>query len=88
MYICRDNSGRNHKDKGFLTNDTPRINLSTSEDIRREMSKVYRETRNLKIATTDATKLVFILSQILKAYESEVIEKQLINIENKTLQRR
>ena len=36
----------------------PRINLSTSDDIRREMAKVYRETRCNKILPSNGTKLV------------------------------
>jgi len=48
---------------------TPRINLATSEDIRREMAKVYRETRCNKIMPSNGTKLVYMLINILKAYE-------------------
>ena len=48
---------------------TPRINLSTSEDIRREMARVYRETRENKILPNNGTKLVYMLINILKAYE-------------------
>ena len=32
-----------HTDTEVLDDPTPRINLATSEDIRREMAKVYRE---------------------------------------------
>lgn len=59
----------------------PRINLSTSEDIRREMAKVYRETRCNKIIPTNGTKLVFILMSILKAYEVSEMEKRLTDLE-------
>ena len=60
---------------------TPRINLSTSEDIRREMAKVYRETRCNKIIPTNGTKLVYMLINILKAYEVTEIEKRLTDLE-------
>ena len=60
---------------------TPRINLATSEDIRREMAKVYRETRCNKILPTNATKLVFILMSILKAYEVSEMEQRLVDLE-------
>lgn len=60
---------------------TPRINLSTSEDIRREMAKVYRETRSNKILPTNGTKLVYMLINILKAYEVTEIEKRLTDLE-------
>lgn len=64
---------------------TPRINLSTVEDVRREMAKVYREARNFKIPTSDGTKLVFILCQILKAHEIYSIEKRLEILEQESL---
>jgi len=60
---------------------TPRINLSTSEDIRREMAKVYRETRCNKILPSNGTKLVYMLVNILKAYEVTEIEKRLADLE-------
>ena len=60
---------------------TPRINLSTSEDIRREMAKVYRDSRLQKILPSEGTKLVFMLSQILKAHELYIIEKKLSELE-------
>ncbi len=59
----------------------PRINLSTSDDIRREMARVYRETRFNKISPTNATKLTYILISILKAYEATEVEKRLIDLE-------
>lgn len=60
---------------------TPRINLSTSEDIRREMAKVYRETRGNKILPSNGTKLVYMLINILKAYEMTEIEKRVSELE-------
>jgi predicted nucleic acid-binding protein len=60
---------------------TPRINLATSEDIRREMAKVYRETRCNKILPSNGTKLVYMLINILKAYEVTEIEKRLTDLE-------
>jgi hypothetical protein len=60
---------------------TPRINLSTSEDIRREMAKIYRETRCNKILPSNGTKLVYMLINILKAYEVTEIEKRLTDLE-------
>ncbi len=64
-----------------MDDPTPRINLSTSEDIRREMARVYRETRCNKIMPTNGTKLVYMLVSILKAYEVTEIEKRLSGLE-------
>ena len=61
---------------------TPRINLATSEDIRREMAKVYRETRCNKILPNNGTKLVYMLTNILKAYEVSEMEQRLTDLES------
>ena len=70
-----------HKDTQIIEDPHPRINLSTSEDIRREMAKVYRETRCNKILPSNGTKLVYMLINILKAYEVTEIEKRLSDLE-------
>ena len=70
-----------HTDTEILDGPTPRINLATSEDIRREMAKVYRETRFNKILPNNGTKLVYMLTNILKAYEASEIEKRLVDLE-------
>lgn len=70
-----------HTDTEIIDDPIPRINLSTSEDIRREMAKVYRETRCNKIMPANGTKLVYMLINILKAYETTEIEKRLTDLE-------
>jgi hypothetical protein len=54
-----------------------KINLATSEDVRREMARVYREARLNKLPISDATKLSYILTQILKAHEMMVLESRI-----------
>ena len=68
-------------DTEILDDPLPRINLSTSDDIRREMARVYRETRFNKILPSNGTKLVYMLINILKAYEVTEIEKRLLELE-------
>lgn len=68
-----------------LDTSTPRLNLSTSEDVRREMARVYREVRGHLIEPTDATKLVFILTQILKAHEQVVLEGRISELEQRRI---
>ena len=70
-----------HTDNEVLDDPTPRINLATSEDIRREMAKVYRETRCNKILPSNGTKLVYMLLNILRAYEVTEIERRLTDLE-------
>lgn len=76
-----------HTDTEVVDDPTPRINLATSEDIRREMAKVYRETRCNKILPTNGTKLVYMLINILKAYEVSEMEKRLTDLELAHLKR-
>ena len=65
----------------ILDDPTPRINLATSEDIRREMAKVYREARCNEIMPSTGTKLVYMLINILKVYDVTEIEKRLTDLE-------
>ena len=58
-----------------------RLLKSTSEDIRREMAKVYRETRCNKIMPSNGTKLVYMLISILRAYEASEMEQRLTDLE-------
>lgn len=66
---------------GEVLPPTPRINLANPEYIRQEMARVYREARGKIIDTAEASRLVFMLSQIAKAYELSVIEKRLADLE-------
>lgn len=68
-------------DTEILDDPLPRINLTTADDIRREMARVYRETRFNKILPTSGTKLIYMLINILKAYEVTEIEKRLVDLE-------
>ena len=78
---CIKNLPVNQANSEVYDDTTPRINLSTSDDIRREMAKVYRETRFNKILPSNGTKLVYMLINILKAYEVTEIEKRLADLE-------
>jgi hypothetical protein len=71
-----------HTNTERIEDPIPRINLSTSEDIRREMAKVYREARSKKMLATEASKLVYILTQILKATEVYLLEKRISELES------
>jgi hypothetical protein len=66
-----------HIDTAITEDPHPRINLSTSEDIRREMAKVYRETRYNKILPSNGTKLIYMLTNILKALRSPKLRNAL-----------
>jgi hypothetical protein len=65
-----------------LPTPTPRINLSSGEDVRREMARVYREARAGTLGTNEASKLFYMLGHILKAHEVIVLENRLIRLES------
>lgn len=61
---------------------SPKVDLATALDIRREMAKVYRETKAGKIETVDGAKLVYMLSQVGKMIELHEIETRLAALED------
>jgi len=71
-----------HEGTVLQTMPTPRINLSSIEDIRREMGRVYREMRSRTIETQEGTRLVYVLGQIGKLAELYEIEKRIIALES------
>jgi hypothetical protein len=59
-----------------------RAKLDTLSDIKREMSKVYRECRTEIIDAQSASKLVWILQSLGKVIESSDIERRLEALED------
>lgn len=66
----------------YLPVSPKKLNLSHPENIRQEMARVYREARGGEIDTQDATRLIYMLAQIAKAYELGVIEQRLQTLEH------
>lgn len=60
----------------------PRINLSSVEDVRREMARVYRDMRSGKLATQDGTRLTYVLDRMLNAFELIELERRLRALED------
>ena len=60
---------------------TPSIHLKTINDVRLEMAKVYRDMKSQKIATSDGTRLTYVLAQIGKMIELHDIEKRVEQLE-------
>ena len=58
-----------------------RINLHDSHAIRRELASVYRDMRSGAIETQDGTRLSYVLNQLLRAYESCVLQEKIEAIE-------
>lgn len=66
----------------FIPSTPTKINLANPEDIRREMSRVYREARAKTLDPGDAARFIYMLSQIAKAYELGIIEHRLQLLED------
>ena len=71
---------------GEVLDPTPRgrsspIKLTNADEIRLEMARVYREARAGKLEAQQATRLVYMLGEIRKAYETSVIERRITALE-------
>jgi hypothetical protein len=60
-----------------------RAKLDTINDVKREMCKLYRETRSGLVDVQDATKLTWCLQAVAKAIESSDLEDRVKRLENK-----
>jgi len=59
----------------------PRINLSTIDDVRLEMARVYRDMRSQEINPQDGTRLTYVLAQLGKMHELADVEKRIASLE-------
>lgn len=66
---------------GAVTPAIPKINLSSLDDVRLEMSRVYRDMRANTIDTSDGSRLVYVLGQLAKLHESVEIARRLASLE-------
>ena len=60
-----------------------RCKLDTMQDVKREMAKVYRESRSQQIDPAEATKLVWMLQAVAKVIEGSDFEKRIEALEQK-----
>lgn len=58
-----------------------KIDLSTLDDVRREMGKLYREARSGLIDTRDATRLAYILGEMVKVFAVRELEQRVKTLE-------
>lgn len=59
-----------------------RCKLDTMGDVRREMAKVYRESRSQVIDPVSGTKLVWILQSLARVIEGSDLEKRIEALES------
>ena len=66
----------------------PKINLSSLDDVRLEMSKVYRGMKSGAIECQNGTRLVYVLGQIAKLHEATEVAARLAALERAVAPRR
>lgn len=59
-----------------------RCKLDTIDDVRREMAKVYRESRSQVIDPVTGTKLVWMLQSVARVIEGSDLEKRIEALES------
>ena len=73
---------KTYDEQGNDITPTPKkIALHKASSIRREMGCVYREMRSGKIEAQDGTRLVYVLDMMRKAFDTELLEKRLEDVE-------
>ena len=64
-----------------------RCELDTANDVKKELSRLYREARSGLVATSDATKLGWLLGEIRKTIETSDIEKRIEELEQQAVKK-
>jgi hypothetical protein len=59
----------------------PRMNLNNMDGVRREMTRVYRDMRGGRVHTQDGARLVYVLGELRRVFESCDLEKRLAALE-------
>lgn len=62
---------------------SPRLRLSTIGDCKREIAKLYREVRRGELASTEATRLVWLLNTLANLIADHDLEKRLAQLEKR-----
>lgn len=76
-------------DQGVKAAPTPRRDrLASLTDVRREMSRIYRDMKHGKRPSQDGSRLVFVLTSIAKLIEQSDLEKRLESLEGLLAQRK
>ncbi len=85
--MADNNSGGEYSLKTFAEQcdeiaPTPKkIDLHKPIAIRRELASVYRDMRSGAIEAQDGTRLAYVLDMIRKAYETEILQKRIDDVE-------
>ena len=61
----------------------PAIRLHSLDEIRREMADCYRQAKRGAIPISDAARMVFILSEMVKLWHVKMIEDRINKLEEK-----
>ncbi len=78
-------TGEVHDIPHVKNNKRYRCELDTAQDVKRELSRLYREARSGLVATGDATKLGWLLGEIRKTIETSDIELRIEQLEQQAV---
>jgi hypothetical protein len=73
---------------GVIETRPTKINLSSLDDVRLEMSKVYRSMKSGEVECQNGTRLVYVLGQIAKLHEITEVAARLAALERAVVPRR
>ena len=59
----------------------PKIDLRNAEAMRRELAAVYRDMRAKRIDMQDGTRLAYVLNMLRQAYETDVLQRRVEELE-------
>ena len=87
--------GKHHKDLRVISSGSvdllppaAKIDLRDSFAVRRELAAVYRDARSGQIDSSVATRLGYLLSQLLRSFETTELQDRLEALERILTQRR
>ncbi|NDP48932.1 MAG: hypothetical protein GZ085_11215 [Sulfuriferula multivorans] len=69
------------KQAALVVLPAPRMNLNDLDGLRREMARVYRDMRGGRIHSQDGARLVYVLGELRRVFESCELEKRLAALE-------
>lgn len=81
MSVKREPGSDGGKGGELIPLPPPKIDLRDSHAIRRELGSVYRDMRAGRIATSDGTKLAFVLDLLRRAVETSDLQDRIALIE-------
>lgn len=79
--VCREKTQPAPAEAGVVVLPPPRVNLNNLQALRREMGRVYRDSRAGIVPAQDGARLIFMLGEIRKIFADEDLEQRITRLE-------